>query len=222
MYHLRGAAFWHHSSPTTLPFVRLRLLSSVLCLRVSAPKCRCRLQWKPGKVFYQACASWLIQFFLYIFVKACWNIWKIWKRYVRVYANMFKVLQSLLCSFIFLWRARPDARGLPVWSCYELFSVWSFEVWLVLVGFGWGFSAFEARCDSNSDGHWPWGQIFVRDSMLFLSSASQIQSLLCIQLLFCKESPGKARLYSCMLLLILLFWFVVFVNSDAKHGPRAG
>ena len=28
MYHLRGAAFWHHSSPTTLPFVRLRLLSS--------------------------------------------------------------------------------------------------------------------------------------------------------------------------------------------------
>ena len=29
MYHLRGAAFWHHSSPTTLPFVRLRLLSSI-------------------------------------------------------------------------------------------------------------------------------------------------------------------------------------------------
>ena len=28
MYHLRGATFWHHSSPTTLPFVRLRLLSS--------------------------------------------------------------------------------------------------------------------------------------------------------------------------------------------------
>ena len=28
VYHLRGAAFWHHSSPTTLPFVRLRLLSS--------------------------------------------------------------------------------------------------------------------------------------------------------------------------------------------------
>ena len=30
MYHLRGAAFWHHSSPTTLPFVRLRLLSSAI------------------------------------------------------------------------------------------------------------------------------------------------------------------------------------------------
>ena len=29
VYHLRGAAFWHQSSPTTLPFVRLRLLSSV-------------------------------------------------------------------------------------------------------------------------------------------------------------------------------------------------
>ena len=28
VYHLRGAAFWHHSSPTTLSFVRLRLLSS--------------------------------------------------------------------------------------------------------------------------------------------------------------------------------------------------
>ena len=28
VYYLRGAAFWHHSSPTTLPFVRLRLLSS--------------------------------------------------------------------------------------------------------------------------------------------------------------------------------------------------
>jgi hypothetical protein len=107
----------------------------------------------------------------------------------------------------------------PAMNCF-LCEVLRF--WLVLVGFGWGFSAFEARCDSNSDGHWPWGQIFVRDSMLFLSSASQIQSLLCIQLLFCKESPGKARLYSCMLLLILLFWFVVFVNSDAKHGPRAG
>ena len=30
VYHLRGAAFWHHSSPTTLPFVRLRLLSSLI------------------------------------------------------------------------------------------------------------------------------------------------------------------------------------------------
>ena len=29
VYHLRGAAFWHHSSPTTLPFVRLHLLSSL-------------------------------------------------------------------------------------------------------------------------------------------------------------------------------------------------
>ena len=33
MYHLRGATFWHHSSPTTLPFVRLCLLSSSICLR---------------------------------------------------------------------------------------------------------------------------------------------------------------------------------------------
>ena len=126
----------------------------VLCLRVSTPKCRCRLQWKPGRVFLSS--VWILTYLLIFvhFLSLRVEIDRFESATLESMPTCSKYSSVIYLRFI-LTISFCDVPGQtlevcrfdPALSCFHLFSVC----------FGWGFSAFEARCDSNSDGHWPWG-----------------------------------------------------------------